>query len=156
MEKMKNTFLTFIPIFMAAAAAPAGYDHWSTEQFAAHTETLHKDIKNGLASETLGSWGNHLLLKTRREASNGQAELHEKQADLIVVQSGNATIIIGGRILNGKTTAPNEIRGTSIEGGERQPLKPGDVVHVPAKTPHQVLLDSGQTLDYIVLKVDSQ
>jgi hypothetical protein len=29
-------------------------------------------------------------------------------------------------------------------------------VHVPVKTPHQVLLDAGQTLDYVVLKVDSQ
>jgi hypothetical protein len=75
-------------------------------------------MKNGLASETLGNWGNHLLLKTRREASSGQAEQHEKQADLIVVQSGQATIVIGGRILNGKTTAPNEVRGMSIEGGE--------------------------------------
>jgi mannose-6-phosphate isomerase-like protein (cupin superfamily) len=82
--------------------------------------------------------------------------LHEKQADLIVVQSGQATIIIGGKVLNGKTTAANEIRGTSIEGGERQALKAGDIVHVPAKTPHQVLLDPGQTLDYVVLKVDSQ
>jgi uncharacterized RmlC-like cupin family protein len=113
-------------------------------------------MKNGLASETLGAWGNHLLLKTRREGSSGQAELHERQADLIVVQSGHATIIIGGKIINGQITAPNEIRGTSIEGGEKQSLRTGDVLHVPVKTPHQVLLDPGQTLDYIVLKVDSQ
>lgn len=148
--------LMFVPIFIAAAAVPASYDRWTAEQFATHEEALHKSVKDGLASETLGNWGNHLLLKTRREASSGQAEFHEKQADLIVVQSGHATIIIGGRILNGKTTAANEIRGTSIEGGERQLLKAGDVVHVPVKTPHQVLLDAGQTLDYIVLKVDSQ
>ena len=153
---MKNTFLMLIPILVAVAAAPTGYDHWSAEQFATHERALHKGMKNGLATETLGNWGNHLLLKARRESSRGQAELHEKQADLIVVQSGQATIVVGGRILNGKTTAPNEIRGTSIEGGERQPLNAGDVLHVPVKTPHQVLLDTGQTLDYIVLKVDSQ
>jgi uncharacterized RmlC-like cupin family protein len=153
---MKKTILTLLPMMMAIAAVPAGYDHWTAGQFATHEETLHKGMKNGLASETLGNWGNHLLLKTRREATSGQAELHEKQADLIVVQSGQATIVIGGRILNGKTTAPNEVRGTSIEGGARQSLQAGDVLHVPAKTPHQVLLDRGQTLDYIVLKVDSQ
>jgi mannose-6-phosphate isomerase-like protein (cupin superfamily) len=152
---MKKAILMLIPM-MAVAVAPAGYDRWTAEQFAAHEEALHKGMKNGLASETLGSWGNHLLLKTRREGSSGQAELHERVADLIVVQSGRATIVIGGKILNGQTTAANEIRGTSIEGGERQTLKAGDVVHVPAKTPHQVLLDPGQTLDYIVLKVDSQ
>src|ERR1700722_14803388 len=131
---MKKTFLMFVPLLMAIAAAPAGHDHWTAKQFKAREKVLHKAMKNGLASETLGNWGNHLLLKTRREASSGQAELHEKVADLIVVQSGHATIIIGGRVLNGKTTAPNEIRGTSIEGGERQSLKAGDVLHVPAKT----------------------
>ncbi len=73
-----------------------------------------------------------------------------------MVQSGQATIVIGGKIVNGKTTAPNEIRGTSIEGGERQALKAGDVVHVPVKTRRQVLLDAGQSLDYVVLKIDLQ
>jgi hypothetical protein len=82
--------------------------------------------------------------------------LHEKQADLIVVQSCQAMIIVGGRIVDGKRTAAYEIRGTSIEGGERQTLRAGDIVHVPVKTPHQVLLDAGQMIDYVVLKVDSQ
>jgi uncharacterized RmlC-like cupin family protein len=153
---MKKTFLMSVPVLTVIAAVPAGYMHWTAEQFKTREEALHKTMKNGLASETLGHWGNHVLLKTRREGSSGQAELHEKQADLIVVQSGQATIIVGGRIVNGKTTATNEIRGTSIEGGARQALKAGDIVHVPAKTPHQVLLDAGQTLDYVVLKVDSQ
>src|SRR5437870_9806383 len=142
-------------VFVGIAAVPDGYDHWTAEQLRAREEVLHKTMKNGLASETLGNWGNHLLLKTRREASSGRAELHERQSDLIIVQSGHATIIIGGKILNGQTSAPNEIRGTSIEGGERQPLKAGDVVHVPVRTPHQVV-DTSQAFDYIVLKVDSQ
>ena len=153
---MKKTFLMFVPFLAVIAVVPAAYDHWTAEQFSARAEALHKSMKDGLASETLGHWGNHLLLKTRREGSSGQAELHEKQADLIIVQSGQAIIIIGGKIVDGKTTAPNEIRGTSIEGGVRQGLKAGDIAHVPVKTPHQVLLEAGQTLDYVVLKVDSQ
>src|SRR5260370_28531354 len=111
---MKKTILTLIPLMMAVAAGPAGFDHWTAEQFATHEQALHKDMKNGLASETLGTWGNHLMLKTRREASSGQAELHEKQADLIVIQSGHATIIIGGRIINGKITTPYVYSSKSI------------------------------------------
>ena len=153
---MRKTFLMLVPAFMAIAAVPAGYDHWTAEQFRTREEVLRKNMKNGLASVTLGHWGNHLLLKTHREASSGQAELHERQSDLIVIQSGQAMLLIGGKIVNGKTTATDEIRGTSIEGGERRALKAGDVVHVPVKTPHQVLLDAGQTLDYVVLKMDSQ
>jgi len=153
---MKKTILMLSPLMMAVAAGPAGSNHWTAEQFADHEETLHKAMKNGLASETLGTWGNHLLLKTRREGSSGQVELHQRYSDLIVVQSGHATIVIGGKIINGQTTAADEIRGTSIEGGETISLKAGDILHVPSKTPHQVVLDPGQTLDYIVLKVDSQ
>jgi uncharacterized RmlC-like cupin family protein len=153
---MKRTILTSIALILSLAAAPAGYDHWNARQFAAREVVLHNGVQNGLASEVLGSWGNHLLLKTRREGSSGQAEQHEKQADLIVVQSGHAAMIIGGKILNGIQTGPNERRGTAIEGGERRSLTAGDVLHIPPKTPHQVLLEPGQTLDYIVLKVDSQ
>lgn len=35
-----------------------------------------------------------------------------------------------------KTTAVGEVRGPSIDGGVRQKLWPGDIVHVPPKTPH--------------------
>src|SRR6266849_1131942 len=104
---MTKTFLMFVPVFMVIAAVPAGYDHWTAEQFRTREEVLRKTMKDGLASETLGHWGNHLLLKTHREASSGQAELHEKQADLIIVQSGDATLIVGGKIVGGRTTAPN-------------------------------------------------
>lgn len=155
-REMKNIVPMLLPVLAALASVPAGYEHWTAQQFRTHAEGLHKTVKNGLASETLGHWGNHFLLKTRREAISGQAELHEKQADLIIVQSGQATIIIGGRIVNAKTAAANEVRGTSIEGGEAQALKAGDVIHVLIKTPHQVLLEAGQTLDYLVLKVDVQ
>jgi len=65
------------------------------------------------------------------------------------------TIVIGGKIVKGKTTAADEIRGTSIGGEERQALRAGDVAHIPMKTAHQVLLAAGQRLDY-ALKVDSQ
>ena len=90
---MKKTFLILIPAFLAFAAIPAGYNHWTAEQLGALEKGLRKAMKNGLASETLGNWGNHLLLKTRRESSSGQAKFHEKQTDLIVIQSGQATII---------------------------------------------------------------
>jgi len=52
-----------------------------------------------------------------------------------------------------KTTAPGELRGPSIEGGVRQKLSAGDVVHIPAKTAHQLLLDQGAKMTYFVMKV---
>ena len=46
--------------------------------------------------------------------------------------------------------------GSGIDGGETHPLKAGDVVHIPPRTPHQVVLKKGQSIDYVALKVDAQ
>jgi hypothetical protein len=42
---MKKTILTLISLLTAVAAGPAGYDHWTAEQFATHQEALHKGMK---------------------------------------------------------------------------------------------------------------
>jgi mannose-6-phosphate isomerase-like protein (cupin superfamily) len=147
-----------VPLFAATllmAADPAGYNHFTAQQLNAKAQELHGKVKDGLASETVGNWGNHSMLAVHREKT-GQSEYHEKQADIIVVRSGEGSITIGGKVVDGKTTAPNEIRGSGIEGGETHPLKPGDVVHVPPRTPHQVILKPGQKIDYVALKVDAQ
>jgi len=84
------------------------------------------------------------------------AELHEKVTDLFVVQSGEATIVVGGNIIDSRTTAPGEVRGSRIEGGSRHPVAAGDIVHIPANTPHWMLLDSGKQITYFVVKVDAK
>ena len=89
-----------------------------------------------IGSEQLGAWGNHTAGVAHREA-DGEAEVHETMADLFVVESGEATLVVGGQCRGGKTTAPNEIRGPKINGGERRKLAAGDIVHIPVKAPHQ-------------------
>jgi hypothetical protein len=61
--------------------------------------------------------------------------------------------LFGGTIPEGKAIAAGEIRGASIQGGTRQTLSPGDVVHIPAKTPHNVIVEPGAQLTYFILKV---
>ena len=122
---------------------------------AGHLTALKGKLKDGVASEVLANWGNHSFMVIRREA-DGQAEYHETQADIIIIRAGSATMKIGGKVVGGKTTAPGEIRGTSIEGGEIVQMNPGDVIHVNPKTPHQALLARGQTVEYMTIKVDSK
>jgi len=108
-------------------------------------------IKAG--TQSIANWGNHSLTVAHREG-NGEAELHETQADIIFVKGGDAMFVLGGKIPDGKTSAPNEIRGTKIEGGEKFALHAGDVIHVPIKTPHQFLVEAGHQVDYFAVKVD--
>src|SRR5207245_9246559 len=79
--------------------------------------------------------GNHWVLAGRRDKP-GQSELHEKDLDIFYVLQGSATFITGGKMIDGKTTGPGEVRGTGIEGGEVHTLSKDDVVIIPTGTPH--------------------
>jgi len=136
------------------AVEPAGYKYWNAAELLAKEKALAPKMNaQKVASERIGSFGNHSALALHREAS-GQAELHQHQADLLVIQSGTASLIVGGTIPNARTTAPGEIRGPSIAGGSKQKIAAGDIIHIPSKTPHQIILDPGQQLNYFTLKVN--
>src|ERR1700757_1974110 len=71
----------------------------------------------------------------------GTAEWHGTEADIFFIQSGSATLIVGGELVGSETVAPNEKRGGMIQGGEKVNLQAGDVVCIAPKTPHQLLLE---------------
>ena len=52
-----------------------------------------------------------------RRVEPGQAEIHTLDTDVIYVVDGSATLVTGGKAIDAKEIAPNEIRGTKIEGG---------------------------------------
>jgi mannose-6-phosphate isomerase-like protein (cupin superfamily) len=108
---------------------------------------------NKAGAVRFATWGNHGFMIVRRDG-DGAAELHEKQVDLVTVLSGEGTLVVGGKMVDGKTTAPNEIRGKSIEGGVRKPMAVGDVFHIPAGVPHQMLVPKSLVIQ--VVKVDTK
>jgi mannose-6-phosphate isomerase-like protein (cupin superfamily) len=134
-------------------AEPAGFVVWNSKDLKGFEQKL-KPKMNELktSSAQLGAWGNHTAMVAHREG-NGEAEVHETMADFFVVQSGEATLVVGGQVVGGKTTAANEIRGPKINGGERRKLAAGDIVHIPVKTPHQLLIENGKQFTYFVIKV---
>ena len=77
----------------------------------------------------------YMVLGSHREKP-GQVELHEKTTDILFVVEGEATYVTGGKMLEGKQTRPGEWIGKDIEGGTEHHLKKGDVIVVPAGTPH--------------------
>ncbi len=81
----------------------------------------------------------------------GVAELHEQDADIIYVLDGSATLVTGGTVVDPKPTAAGEIRGKEIQGGETRQIAKGDVIIVPAGTPHWFKEVPGP-LNYYVVK----
>jgi mannose-6-phosphate isomerase-like protein (cupin superfamily) len=68
--------------------------------------------------------------------------------------SGEASLVVGGAIPNAKSVGPGESRGPAIVGGARHEMRPGDIAHIPANTPHQFLVPRSFT--YYVVKVNAR
>jgi len=134
----------------AFAADPAGFAMYKASDIQARAKATKLDA-NKAGLDRAGNWGNHGLLIVRREG-DGAVEVHENQVDVVTVVSGEGTLVVGGTVVDGKTTAPNEIRGKSINGGVRHPMAPGDVFHIPAKLAHQMLVPKSLVIQ--VVKVD--
>jgi glc operon protein GlcG len=92
----------------------------------------------------------YMVHASRREKA-GMAEVHLKDADIIYVQEGAATLVTGGTVVDPKNIASDEIRGAQINGGETRQISKGDVIIVPAGTPHWFKEVPG-TMTYYVVK----
>jgi glc operon protein GlcG len=86
-----------------------------------------------------------------RRVEPGQAEIHTLDTDVIYVVDGSATLVTGGKAIDAKEIAPNEIRGTKIEGGEEHQIAKGEVIIIPNGVPHQFTAVKGE-LHYFVCK----
>lgn len=86
-----------------------------------------------------------------RRVDPGQAEIHTLDTDVIYVVDGSATLVTGGKAIDTKTIAPNEIRGSRIEGGEEHHITKGDAIIIPNGVPHQFTSVTGE-LHYFVCK----
>ena len=153
--------MKFLALFIActpwlAAADPAGFAQWKGAELRSYEKKLAPKIDaKKIASQPLGSYGNHTLSVIHREGS-GEAELHETQGDIFLVESGEATLIVGGTVVDPKTTAPHEVRGPSIKDGVSKQIGAGDIVHIAAQTPHQLMIPAGKQVTYAIIKVNAE
>ncbi len=134
---------------------PEGFEHWTSATLADAEKILSTKASTDphhAAIQQLTNFSNEYFLLSNRQG-DGLVEWHETEADVFVVQSGTATLVVGGAQVGGETTAPHEKRGGTIEGGVRQKLSAGDIVRIPARAPHQLLVQPGQEFAYLVIKV---
>lgn len=157
MRKPWLVSLLAVPLFLAFPdePAPQGLEHWTSASLGTMSQSLEAQAASDphhFAVKQLSAYPNEYFLLARRVA-DGQPEWHETEGDIFIVQSGTATLLVGGTLIGGETTAPHEKRNGTIQGGIRQKLAPGDVVRIPPRVPHQVLLDTGKEFTYFVVKI---
>jgi len=122
------TFLTDAEVRRAIQSAP--------EEVAGHS---------GLYSSKLSSPTELPVIGIRRTA-RGKSELHARFTDVWYVIDGEATLVTGGAIENGTETAPGEIRGVSIKGGNSRCVLTGEFAIIPAGTPHWISQVKGREI----------
>jgi mannose-6-phosphate isomerase-like protein (cupin superfamily) len=136
---------------VSASAAPA--DHYTAGDLTKAMEALKaKAAATGGAADTLATYNNHHTMLSYR-TKDGTAEIHARYADMFYIVRGKATLITEGTLEGGHEESPGEVRGRNVAGGKTTMLGEGDIVHIPAGTPHQLLIAPGEELLYYVIKI---
>ena len=95
-----------------------------------HEKVAAAMVKGGRVIEDEG-----LIVIANRGVQRG-AEMHEKTNHVFIIVDGEADFVTGGKMIDPKVISPGQTRGTGIEGGVVHRLTKGDVITIPANTPH--------------------
>jgi mannose-6-phosphate isomerase-like protein (cupin superfamily) len=136
------SFVVAASVLMAADGVPTGVT------YVPHDKAAATFVKGG---QILGDKG-LVILANRRGA--GEVEVHEKTNHIFIIVEGEATLVTGGTLIGARQTAPGQTRAANVEGGTTYHLSKGDVITVPAKTPHWVKEVSTQTVAYYAINIE--
>jgi hypothetical protein len=135
------------------AADESSFAVWTPFVIGQREAALMKNVAPDHSSrETLADYGDHRFRLLYRDA-DGFPEEHDKIVDVVMVHSGEGTLMLGGTMTGKKgSTATGEYVGTALTGGELHRLAVGDIVHIPAGIPHSFLVPAGKHITYVLLK----
>jgi len=129
---------------MAAAFLLAAADPVTHMDHAAVAKAM---VKGG----SIAKGSDHTVSANHRDKA-GEVEVHDKETDVFYVTEGEATLVTGGTMIGGRDTGPGQHRGTDVKGGETRHIMVGDVVVIPAGTPHW-FKEVPKAVSYLTIKV---
>jgi mannose-6-phosphate isomerase-like protein (cupin superfamily) len=83
---------------------------------------------------------------------NDLFEVHDSADDIYYVLDGDATLTLGGSLIDANEISLGEWRSKIATGGEKVSIKKGDLIVVPRGTPHQRTV-TGKGFSMILIKV---
>src|SRR6516165_1096485 len=139
---------------LAQQAAPAPKTFMSDKEIMALVDKAKADRKGDapLVAEPILTLAPYRAQLEYRPGTS-PAAVHEKDAELMVVLQGAGNIVTGGKLVNQTRTNANNLSGASIEGGNSQTVVKGDMIIVPANTPHQVIPGGGAPIVLMTMHV---
>ena len=135
-------------MYAQAPAAPAA----PTTPVSKVTFFDHDKVAAALAKGGTLLGASDVIVQGSHRDKPGGVEVHDHEMDVLYVIDGTATFVTGGKMVGGKNTRSGQWLGTDITGGTVQQLVKGDVIVVPAGTPHW-FKGVPTTISYFVVKV---
>ena len=80
--------------------------------------------------------------------------MHDKTNHVFIIVEGEATFVTGGTLVGARQTGADQIRASGIQGGQTHQLTKGDVITIPAKTPHWFKEVPTQTIAYYAVNTE--
>ena len=155
---MRQSFLIACLIALGFASSGAGAQpstlFMSDKEITALVDKAKADRKNDapMTPEPILSLAPYRAQLEYRPAT-APAAVHEKDAELMVVLSGTGTIVTGGKLVEEKRVNSSNLLGPSIAEGASQSVAKGDMLMVPANTPHQVIPTGGAPIVLMTMHV---
>jgi glc operon protein GlcG len=109
-------------------------------------------VRDGLRRGTTLHQSRYYKIDASRRDRPGEAEVHDGDTDIFHVLDGQATLVTGGRLAGSIRVEGDEQRSPRIDGGDKRMLGEGDVVVIPAGTPHW-FSDVTNPVTYLVVKI---
>jgi len=146
----RTTFLTTAVLLTGAAAVSFGGGVPAAVHYIGHDKVADVMSKGGPIVNDPG-----LVVLAQRRAA-GEVEYHDHTNHVFVLVEGQATLVVGGTMIAPKRTASDQMRAPSLEGGTTYQLTKGDVITIPAKTPHWFKEVPTKTVAYYAVNIESE
>ena len=137
-----------LAMFFTTALLVAANGVPTTVTYVPHDKVTTTMTKGG---EIINDHG--LIVLAQRRAA-GEVEVHEKTNHVFIIVEGEATFVTGGTLVGARDTAPGQRRAPSVQGGEVHHLTKGDVITIPAKTPHWFKEVPTKTIAYYAINTE--
>jgi mannose-6-phosphate isomerase-like protein (cupin superfamily) len=144
------TALSITAALIAAATISFGGGVPATVQYFGHDQVNALLAKGGQLVHDPG------LIVLAQHRTSGPAEYHDKTNPVFIMVDGEATFVVGGKEVDPKRTAADQMRAPSLEGGTTYHLTKGDVITIPAKTWHWFKDVPTKTVSYYGVNIDNE
>ena len=139
---------------------PSEFLHWDAGSFIDFQAELEATLREGpgilgtpfavLAALPRADHRRHDVQIIHR-AGYTQPEIHETKWDLYVILDGSGTALLGGERVGWVEGLPREEQRPELSGATEFHITKGDIVHVPARSWHQLTVPDGQSITYVLI-----